>query len=175
MPSRLVRRFNHTPSQYDVLTPQEWSQLEILAQANHWSPYPAYSIQPTFFDEILKPAPTQDHYDIPDFVHFLAIFCSQTDWPFDIVWNDGPVPSKDVLVLDTWTYFIPIPYYPASGTPVIRVLTVNCGENGSAPVLLGVRNLPDPAIRSAVSLRFSPRSTAAPLCRLVARCLSPQS
>jgi hypothetical protein len=175
LPSRLVRRFNHTPDQYDVLTPPEWSQLQILAQANHWSPYPAYSVQPTFIDEILRPTPTQDHYDLPDFVHFLAIFCSQTEWSFDIVWNGDPVSSTAILVPSTWTYAIPVPYYPPSGMSRIRVLTVNCGVNGTDPVLLGSRNLPDPATRSSVSLRFTPRSTATPLCRIVARCLSPQS
>jgi hypothetical protein len=172
MPSRLVRRFNHTPSQYDVLTPSEWSQLLALAQANHWSPYPAYSVGATFIDEILKPPPTVDHFDIDDFVHFLTIFCSQQDWIFTVVWNSHEYSSSDICDLNSWTYFCLVPVYPPSGSVSVRVVIVRCGESRIDPQPIEYFDLPDPVTVSKVSLRFSAKSTAAPLCRVVARCFS---
>jgi hypothetical protein len=173
VPSRLVRRFNHTPSQYDVLSASEWAQLYSLAQVNHWSPYPSISINTTWFDEILRPPPDASTATVGGFVHFLAIFQNQTDRPFKVHWNDSVLNSEDICVLDTWTYFCFLPSYPASGSSQVSVRVINLGARSTDPAQKTAFTLPDPLTSSTVTLEFSSASTATPLCRVVARVFSP--
>jgi hypothetical protein len=175
VPSRLVRRYNHTPSQYDVLTPAEWDQLFALAEVNNWSPYAAVTISTSWLDEILRPPPDSTSYSIDGFVHFLAIFANQNTRPFTVKWHDTVLKSSDYFDHETWTYFCFLPNYPASGTSQISVRVINLGTRNVDPQQRTAFVLPDPLTSSTVSLEFEAASSATPLCRLVARVFTPDS